>query len=79
MRFVIRLLIVLLVCLIAVGLYRGWFTVSRPAHNAGGDKIDVKASVDVKKINGDIEKVEKKISGAVQPHEKPGEKAGTTP
>jgi hypothetical protein len=70
---------VLVVCLIAVGLYRGWFIVSRPAHEAGGDKINVNASVDVKKMRGDIEKVEKKISGAVQPHEKQGEKAGTIP
>jgi hypothetical protein len=69
-------LIVVFVCLIAVALYRGWFTVSGPAHNAAGDKIDVKASVDVKKMEGDIKNVKNKIGAAVQQHERPGDKDG---
>ena len=52
MRFLIRLVIVVVVCLIAVGFYRGWFAVSGPAHNAAGDKVNVKASVNVKKMEG---------------------------
>ena len=77
MRFLIRLVIVVVLCLIAVGFFAGGSRCRGPAHNAAGDKVDVKASVNVKKMEGDIrggiKKVEKKIDATVQQHEKQGD------
>jgi hypothetical protein len=66
MRFFIKLLIVLLLCLIGIGFYRGWFSVSRPNPEPDGSKVSVKMSVDKKKIRSDVQKVEKKVKEEVK-------------
>ena len=59
MRSLIKLLVVLLICLVGIGIYRGWFTMSTPPPNADGDKVNF--SVDKGKVKADIKKAEEKI------------------
>ncbi len=61
MRTLLSMLIVLIVCVAAVGLYRGWFTVSGP--NRSGSKVEVQLSVDPDKIKGDAAKATDKATG----------------
>ena len=62
MRHLIRFVVLALICLVAVGLYRGWFSFSGNK-DAGGDKVNMGVSVDVKKMEGDLKKAEKGITG----------------
>jgi predicted negative regulator of RcsB-dependent stress response len=57
----IRVLFVLLVIVIAVGFYRGWFSFSSRSHDAE-NKVDVNLTVDRDKIQEDAESVKKKTS-----------------
>lgn len=86
MRFFLRLVVLLIVILIAVGFYRHWFSVSGPAQNATDGKVDVNASVDMNKVKSDVKKVEErvkkvkeKVSGELQKHGKPGDKDSANP
>lgn len=53
MRRLIGGLVVLIACVIAIGFYMNWFTLSRP--NRGGDdnKINVELTVDTDKVKAD--------------------------
>ena len=53
------LLIVLVVIVISLGFYRGWFTVSG-SHEAVSHKVDVNLSVDTEKVKADAESVKDK-------------------
>jgi hypothetical protein len=66
MRSFIKLLIVLLVCLVGIGLYRGWFSFSRSSPGVEGDKINVNVSVDKVKIKSDLAKAEEKVAEEVR-------------
>ena len=66
MRSFMRLLIVLLVCLVGIGLYRGWFSLSRSSPEPGGDKVDVTVSVDKGKMRSDVRKAEEKVKEEVK-------------
>jgi hypothetical protein len=61
MRFLIRLAVVAVVLLIAIGLYRGWFGISGPNRDQEGDKVKIGVTVDEKKIKDDIKKTKEKI------------------
>jgi hypothetical protein len=64
MRGLVRWLLILVVCLVGIGLYRGWFTLSR--QNAPGDKVDIDVSVNKQKMKSDVQKVEKKVKEEVR-------------
>ena len=66
MRSLLKLLIVLLICLAAIGLYRGWFTLSRPSPDTESNKVNVNVSVDKGKMKSDIKKAEEKIEEEVK-------------
>ena len=66
MRSLLKLLIVLLICLAAIGLYRGWFTLSRTSPDAESNKVNVNVSVDKGKMKSDIKKAEEKIEEEVK-------------
>ena len=55
----ITVLLVLLVCVVAVGFYRGWFTLSS-SPEAGSNKVDVNLTMDRDKMEQDAETVKKK-------------------
>jgi hypothetical protein len=61
MRSLIKLAIVLLICLVAIGFYRGWFSFSSPTTDAQGDKVNVNMSMDKDKIKSDVKKAEEKV------------------
>jgi hypothetical protein len=65
MRSRTKILVVLLVCLVGIGFWRGWFSVSRPKSDTEGDKVNVNMSVDKGKIKSDIKKVERKVEKGV--------------
>ena len=65
MRSRFKLVIVLLLCLVGIGFWRGWFSVSSPKSDTEGDKVNVNMSVDKGKIESDIKKAERKVEKGV--------------
>jgi hypothetical protein len=59
-----RFLLLLAVCVIAFGFYRGWFGVSTNRDATGGQS-DVKVRIDEKKIESDTERAKEKVKGAI--------------
>lgn len=66
MRSLLKVLIVVLVCLVGIGLYRGWFSLSRSSPDAAGDKVDVTVSVDKGKMKSDVKKAKEKVKEEVK-------------
>jgi hypothetical protein len=58
----ISVLFVLLVCVIAFGFYRGWFTLSSRSPDAGSNKVNVNLTVDKGKMQEDAETVKNKAT-----------------
>ena len=58
----IRKLIFLAICLVAIGVYRGWFTFSGPSRDPAGDRVDINVSVDPRRVDADAQKVERKVT-----------------
>jgi hypothetical protein len=63
MRSLFKLLIVLLICVVAIGFYRGWFSVSRSHPNPEDNKVNVNVSVDKAKMKSDVKEAEQKVKG----------------
>ena len=59
-RSIITVLFVLLICVVAVGFYRGWFTLSSRSADAGSNKVNVSLTVDKGKMQEDVELVKNK-------------------
>jgi hypothetical protein len=55
-------LIVLIICVVALGFYRGWFTLSSGSPDKGSHKVDVNLTMDRDKIEEDAETVKKKAT-----------------
>ena len=66
MRSFVKLLVVLLICLVAIGLYRGWFSFSGAARHDNGDKFNVDLSVDKGKMKADVRKAEENVKEEVK-------------
>lgn len=66
MRSLIKVLVVLLICLVGIGFYRGWFSFSSPNSGAEGNKVDVNVSVDKGKMKSDVKKAEEKIQEEIK-------------
>ena len=64
-RSIITVLFVLLVCVVAVGFYRGWFALSRSSPNAESNKVNVNLTVDRDKMQADAETVKKQATELV--------------
>jgi hypothetical protein len=58
----ISVLFVLLVCVIAFGFYRGWFTLSSRGPGAESNKVNVNLTVDKGKMQEDAETVKIKAT-----------------
>ena len=65
MRSRLKLVIVLLLCLVGIGFWRVWFSVSSPKPDTEGNKVNVNMSVDKGKIKSDIKKAERKVEKGV--------------
>ncbi len=57
----LRWLVVLAICLVGIGLYRGWFSFSKPQPEPQGGKVDIRVSVDENKMKADLGNVENKL------------------
>ena len=57
-------LAVLAILVVAVGFYRGWFTLSSTSSNAESHKVNVNLAVDPDKVKSDAETVTDKASQA---------------
>ena len=66
MRSLIKLLAVLVICLVGIGFYLGWFNVSRPNPGTEGNKVNVNLSVDKDKMKSDVKKAEEKVKEEVR-------------
>ncbi len=61
-RTVITVLLVLLVGVVALGFYRGWFALSSRSPDAGSNKVNVNLTVDREKMQEDAQTVQKKAT-----------------
>jgi hypothetical protein len=66
MRSWIKVLAVVLICLVAIGFYRGWFSVSSSHSEPDGSKVNVDLTVDKGKMKSDIRKAERKVGKEVK-------------
>jgi hypothetical protein len=57
----LRLLVFVALCLIGIGLYRGWFSFSKPQPEAQGGKVDISVTFNEDKAKQDLKKVEDKL------------------
>jgi hypothetical protein len=65
----IRLVLFALIALVAIGFYRGWFTLSRSAPGKNGEKVNINMSVDEGKMKSDVKKAEEKVKERVKAFE----------
>ena len=61
-RSSITVLFVLLVCVVALGFYRGWFSLSSHGPDAGSNKVNVNLTVDQGKMQEDAEALKNKAA-----------------
>jgi hypothetical protein len=76
-----KLVLILTLCLIAVGFYRGWFALSSKTSDAPTNKVDVNLTVDRDKVNKDAQSVKEKtttLTGEVTEEAKKLEKQVTS-
>ena len=64
-RSSITVLFVLLVCVVALGFYRGWFSLSSHGPDAGSNKVNVNLTVDQGKMQEDAQAVKKEAAELV--------------
>lgn len=60
MKKVIAVVIVLAVCAVGFGFYRGWFALSNPSPTAGSNEVNVNLATDTDKIKEDAQIVKDK-------------------
>jgi len=71
MRYLLLFLLLLVVCVGALGFYRGWFSV-KTTNDPEAGREGVQFEIDRNKIQPDIGKVREKIGGGdTHPEEKP--------
>ena len=59
----LKVAVVLILCFVGLGFYRGWFVLSSQHSQPGDNKIDVNLTVDPDKAKEDAESVETKARG----------------
>jgi hypothetical protein len=78
-RSSITVLFVLLVCAVALGFYRGWFSLSSHGSDTGSNQVNVNLTVDGGKMQEDAETVKNKATefagGAADGANKLGDRA----
>ena len=50
------------VCVVGLGFYRGWFSLSSQSHEAGTNKVNLNLTVDPDKVKEDAAKVKEKTA-----------------
>ena len=62
----LRLAMTLLICILAVGFYLGWFTFSRPSPDPQSNKVNINVSVDENKVRSDLQRAEQNLAKRIQ-------------
>jgi len=55
-------LIALVILVVGLGFYRGWFALSNQSDNAESDKVDINLTVDRGKVKEDVKEVKDKTA-----------------
>jgi hypothetical protein len=58
----VKVLVVLVLCVVAFGFYRGWFALSSPGRGTESNKVNVNLSMDGDKVKDDVESVKEKAT-----------------
>ena len=66
MKTIFKLLIVLVICLVGIGIWRGWFSFLSSSGETEKDKVNVGVSVDKGKIREDVQKAKAKVGEEVK-------------
>jgi hypothetical protein len=70
MRRFYALVIVLAICVVGFGFYRGWFVLSSPNATEGSNQVNINLAADQDKMKDDVEIVKDKaaeLTGTVTP------------
>jgi hypothetical protein len=62
MRKLLVVLIVLAICVVGFGFYRGWFALTSPSPPAGSNEVNVNLTTDTDKMKEDVERVQDKAT-----------------
>jgi hypothetical protein len=62
MKKTLTVLLVLILLVVGLGFYRGWFVLSGSTSTNGGNKVDVHLTVDPDKAKEDAQAVQKKAT-----------------
>jgi hypothetical protein len=68
MRSLIRLLVLLAICFVGIGLYLGWFGLSRQnaTPETEGNKVNLNVSIDKDKMKSDVKKAKEKVKEEIK-------------
>jgi hypothetical protein len=69
MRSLIKLLVGLFICLIGIGLVRGWFSFSRSKPEPESNKVNINVAIDRGKMRADIKRAEGKVEEEIEKFE----------
>ena len=58
----VKVLVVLVLCVVGFGFYRGWFALSSPARDTQSNKVNINLSMDGDKVKEDAETVKEKAT-----------------
>jgi len=73
----LRAAFTLLICVLIVGLYLGWFSFSQSAPDPQSNKVNVNVSVDKRKMGADLQRLEQKVAKEI--HDINGQPQGNNP
>jgi len=60
MKRLFAVLVVLVICVVGIGFFRSWFTVTSPSSDTASHKVNVSVTVDPEKIKADAKTVKEK-------------------
>ncbi len=67
----LRAAFTLLICIVLVGFFLGWFTFSRPAADPQSNKVNINVSLDKTKIGSDLQRFEQNVHNGIQDFQNP--------
>jgi hypothetical protein len=62
----LRAAFTLLICVLVVGFFLGWFSFSRSAPDPQTNKVNINVSLDKNKVGTDLQRLEQKVSKGIQ-------------
>jgi hypothetical protein len=62
----LRAAFTLLICILVIGFFLGWFTFTRTAADPQSNKVNINVSVDKTKMGSDLQNLEQKVSKQIQ-------------